>query len=147
MVYLTKSQQAQLADYGAVFLALPCRNCGCGIRARSEEFKKKKDAERKDTHYKKGCCADLKAEREAEQAASACAPARAPTRAPALAPAPAPAAAPVSTLKALHRCKALEEQVREACAKRDQLARDKEQLEREKVQLTSRGAALGVQIG
>ena len=34
MVYLTKSQR----DSMALFLALPCRNCGCGIRARTLTF-------------------------------------------------------------------------------------------------------------
>ena len=42
MVYLTKSQQAMRA----LWLALPCRNCGCGIQARSLAFKKEADAER-----------------------------------------------------------------------------------------------------
>ena len=64
MVYLTKSQR----DSRALFLALPCRNCGCGIRARDEAFKREADEQGKDTHYKKTSCDALKAEREAEQA-------------------------------------------------------------------------------
>ena len=69
MVYLTKSQR----DSRALFLALPCRNCGCGIRARGDAFKREMDAKGKDTHYKKTTCDDLKAEREAEQAGAAAA--------------------------------------------------------------------------
>ena len=57
MVYLTKSQR----DSRALFLALPCRNCGCGIRARDDAFKREMDAKGKDTHYKKTTCDDLKA--------------------------------------------------------------------------------------
>ena len=64
MVYLTKSQR----DSGALFLALPCRYCGCGIAARTRPFKIEKDAEGKDTHYKKKACRALKDEREAEEA-------------------------------------------------------------------------------
>ena len=64
MVYLTKSQRGTRG----LFLALPCRNCGCGIKARTLPFKIEADAQGKDTHYKKTTCADLKAEREAEQA-------------------------------------------------------------------------------
>eukprot|EP01043_Picozoa_sp_COSAG02_P068059 COSAG02_NODE_11164_length_1779_cov_1.875595_1_plen_259_part_00 len=67
MVYLTKSQR----DSEALFLALPCRNCGCGIKARTLPFKREADAQGKDTHYKKTTCHDLKAEREAEQAGAA----------------------------------------------------------------------------
>ena len=84
MVYLTKSQR----DSRALFLALPCRNCGCGIRARDDAFKREADEQGKDTHYKKTTCDDLKAEREAEQAGAAAAAAGA-----AAAPAAAAAAA------------------------------------------------------
>lgn len=41
MVYLTKSQRGS----GTLFLALPCRNCGCGIKARTKVFKREADAE------------------------------------------------------------------------------------------------------
>ena len=103
MVYLTKSQR----DSGALFLALPCRYCGCGIAARTRPFKIEKDAEGKDAHYKKTACRALKDEREAEEAG-----ARAGAGA---ATATAAASAPVqstSTKKALHRCGMLEESVR-----------------------------------
>ena len=39
MVYLTKSQR----DSKALFLALPCRNCGCGIGANLAPAKEKMD--------------------------------------------------------------------------------------------------------
>ena len=53
MVYLTKSQKDQVIE-GRLFLALPCRNSGCGIARRLREFKEnleKAAKEGKDTHY------------------------------------------------------------------------------------------------
>ena len=47
MVYLTKSQR----DSRALFLALPCRKCGCGIRAKRKEEKDEKDGLGVDAQY------------------------------------------------------------------------------------------------
>ena len=63
MVYLTKSQR----DSRALFLALPCRNCGCGIRVTLKEEKDEKDGLGVDAHARTKACKRLLAERLQEE--------------------------------------------------------------------------------
>ena len=67
MVYLTKSQR----DSRALFLALPCRNCGCGIRAKRKEEKDEKDGLGVDAHARMKACKWLLAERLKEEGVAA----------------------------------------------------------------------------
>ena len=63
MVYLTKSQR----DSRALFLALPCRKCGCGIRAKRKEEKDEKDGLGVDAHARTKACKRLLEERLQEE--------------------------------------------------------------------------------
>ena len=67
MVYLTKSQR----DSRALFLALPCRKCGCGIRATLKEEKDEKDRLGVDAHARTKACKRLLEERLREEGAAA----------------------------------------------------------------------------
>ena len=67
MVYLTKSQR----DSRALFLALPCRKCGCGIRATTKEEKDEKDGLGVDAHARTKACKRLLQERLQEEGAAA----------------------------------------------------------------------------
>ena len=62
VVYQTASQ----AGHGYAFLALPCHNCGCGIRAKTLGEKDEKDGLGVDAHTRVKVCKWLQADRALE---------------------------------------------------------------------------------